>query len=477
MEFNKTISLGNATASRKKLFDKDIWQAEQIGLEPDRVHSAYRLNFTRIQPGWLRLAAKQFIYFYSSIKSYNTCHSYIVALQRFSQFLLQVNEQIQPHEIERHHIVDYFAYLNTAKLSLSTRQIFIVHLRTFLETASQENWLDVTNKRLIFYTDIPKPHEAIPKYIPEAVLAQLMQHLPSLSVYLQRFIFILHETGRRIGEICTLPVNCLVTDDQGDYFLDIKERKLKKQYLIPITKKCARVLQAQQADALKDDSNANSGITYLFQTRRSNSQSQHISARYINHRLNKLAKEKEITDDIGQIWHFHSHQFRHTVGTRMINAGVPQHLVQKYLGHESPSMTSRYAHIHDHTLKRVFESFQATQTNLQTTSSKLVDVTGRQVEQMDEAAWLKHNLMSQALPNGICGLPVVLQRCPHANACLTCTHFRTDKRFLFQHQQQLDQTRTILAEAKKQGWQRMIEINESVETHLNKIITALEEES
>ena len=42
----------------------------------------------------------------------------------------------------------------------------------------------------------------------------------------------------------------------------------------------------------------------------------------------------------------------------MINNGVPQHIVQKFLGHESPEMTSRYAHIFDETLKIEFEKFQ-----------------------------------------------------------------------------------------------------------------------
>lgn len=36
----------------------------------------------------------------------------------------------------------------------------------------------------------------------------------------------------------------------------------------------------------------------------------------------------------------------------MINNGVPQHTVQKFLGHESPEMTSRYTHIFDETLKK-----------------------------------------------------------------------------------------------------------------------------
>jgi integrase/recombinase XerD len=67
--------------------------------------------------------------------------------------------------------------------------------------------------------------------------------------------------------------------------------------------------------------------------------------------LNILAAKFDICDFTGKRWKFQSHQFRHTVATRMINNGVPQHIVQRYLGHESPQMTAMYAHIHDSTLR------------------------------------------------------------------------------------------------------------------------------
>ena len=53
----------------------------------------------------------------------------------------------------------------------------------------------------------------------------------------------------------------------------------------------------------------------------------------------------------------HAHQFRHTVGTRLINAGVPQHVIQKLLGHASPRMTARYAQIHDQTVRDAFDRY------------------------------------------------------------------------------------------------------------------------
>jgi len=63
-------------------------------------------------------------------------------------------------------------------------------------------------------------------------------------------------------------------------------------------------------------------------------------------RAKGLAEEFNITDSLGKRWNFQTHQFRHTVETRMVNSGVPMHIIQRYLGHESPAMTQVYAHIH-----------------------------------------------------------------------------------------------------------------------------------
>ena len=85
--------------------------------------------------------------------------------------------------------------------------------------------------------------------------------------------------------------------------------------------------------------------------------------------------------------------------------------------------------------------------------------------------------MAQALPNGICALPLPQQRCPHANACLSCAHFRTHKQFLPQHRAQLETTNKIIETAKNNGWQRHLEMNVAVKENLQSIITSLEEES
>jgi hypothetical protein len=56
--------------------------------------------------------------------------------------------------------------------------------------------------------------------------------------------------------------------------------------------------------------------------------------------------------------HLTPHQWRHTLGTRLINRDVPQHVVQKILDHDSPAMTAHYARLSDKTVRDHWEGPQ-----------------------------------------------------------------------------------------------------------------------
>src|SRR5260370_2423603 len=151
----------------------------------------------------------------------------------------------------------------------------------------------------------------------------------------------------------------------------------------------------------------------------------------------------------------------------MINSDVPQRIVQEFLGHESPEIPARYAQIHDSTMKRKLAEYRG----------KVVDITGKIVEGdgppiSSEALWLKRNILAQALPNGLCRLPIQLGECPHANACLTCVHFGTSSKYLAALNEQLVQTEGILENARTQGWMRQGGMNERVRPHLLTVIAA-----
>lgn len=457
------------TLARSNSFDfeaNDHWPAEELGLKPDSAHSSYYLQFKRIKPLWLNHAVKKFVRLQATTKSFSSCKSYTVALSHFAEFLGIKFEPLPPSNIvTRGLVIEYLNYLADIGIAIATRRTAIIHLRTFHQFVLQEHWLPWPVEPLIFSSDIPKEVEKMPRYIPEDIIHQLKMSLRYLPQYLQRLILILLETGRRVSEICTLPLYCTEQDDDGDWFLQVIEQKFKKSYLIPISETCIDLIQAQQMEVVNK---SNEHAAYLFPAVKS-IKSQHITARNLNESLNQLANRYKIKDANGKIWHFHAHQFRHTVGTRMINAGVSQCIVQRFLGHESPDMTSRYAYIHDSTLKKAFLEYH----------DNFVDIHGHVgdiANDYDEAKWLKSNIMAQALPNGLCALPSAQQRCPHANACLTCGNFRTHKQYLPQHEEQLKQTEALIETAKCHGWQRQLEMNTTVKTNLENIINKLKEE-
>lgn len=83
-------------------------------------------------------------------------------------------------------------------------------------------------------------------------------------------------------------------------------------------------------------------------------------------------------------------------------------------------------------------------------------------------------MLAQALPNSYCSIPIQQGGCPHANACLSCSHFKTTAQLIEQHEQQLKEMERILTTTEQNGWSRQIEMNKKVKENLEIIITAPE---
>ena len=81
-------------------------------------------------------------------------------------------------------------------------------------------------------------------------------------------------------------------------------------------------------------------------------------------RLRAWCQTIDLRDQAGHPITVTAHRFRHTLGTRMINQGVPVHIVQHYLGHASPLMTNVYTHLHDQTMRAAFEEYCTKRVNI-----------------------------------------------------------------------------------------------------------------
>lgn len=465
-------------------YDKDIWDVRNLGISAVPTAYQYKLNFSFILQPWLRMAIKKFIQYSLVTLELGTCQNKLEALKRFSKFLANFYPNLASSNINREIIVEYLGYLNGRKLSADSRIKSISELKNLFEYCVKYQWADVCTEPLIYKEDYPKIPNYQPRFIPSIVLEQLNQNLSALPFPYVRMILFLQSTGVRVSEMCLMSFDCLIQSTSGNWILKFYQPKYKSEHTIPISLDLVNLIQEQQQYIRR---NLGADYPYLFcankqegGNRRGKSlfdgyyspNAKPPSRLQINAVLNKLAQAKNICDSSGQIWRFQSHQFRHTRFTDMINNGVPQHIVQRYANHKSPEMTCRYTHIFDQTLEKEFTKYYQ---NVVDIHGQIININIETETNSIAVEWLRLNIQAQALPTGFCTLPAPAQQCPYgANACLACTHFRTTPKFLPEHKEQLKRTQEAIEYYKMQGQSRIVAINESVASTLQKIIQTLE---
>jgi integrase/recombinase XerD len=455
----------------------DVWFAEDLGLDihPHRQNHGTKFNFQHIEQEWLRNIVKKFIKYKANTQSsFDTLQRHLTDFNSFSLFLLSNSHINQIGSIDRAVIIKYLDYNSQNKLSSNAKSKRISTLASLFEAGTANNWF-IVEPYLIRKEDYPRLSKVLPRYIPNDVIYQLNQHLDSLPKSVMRMVLVIQECGLRIGELCQLPLDCLKQDAKGGWFVQFMRWKMKFETTLPISVELAEVIKEQQ---LYIQENLGKDYQYLFCSNKSGGFSHEFIPApkvmgckpFINY-VKRLADEFDVCDSTGKRWNFQTHQFRHTVGTRMINNDVPQHIVQRYLGHSTPHMTSTYAHIHDATLRKQIDKYLDT---------KVVNINGEVIESItseldtdSKLQWMKKKVLAETLPNGYCGLPAQLT-CSKGNACLTCSDFRTTVEFLDQHKQQLERTNQVLEVVQANGWERQIQVNQDVKTSLEKIITTLE---
>jgi len=452
----------------ERLYAADAWRAGELGVRAARGRDT--VSFTRIGPRWLREAVKRWSrQRLATGCAFNTIRAGALAFRRFSAFLADCSPPAQrPEEIDRALIVSYLAWLAPQPLAESTKALSRVLLRAFLEDNRRHRWAGTIPAEAVIYPDeLSARRTSLPRFIPEFVMGQLESEtsLARLQPPYRHLVVLITETGLRAGDACALPFDPIVTDSAGWPCLRFHSSKMRAEHLLPLSARAVEAVRSQQAHLTQA---CPDGLRWLFPSR----SDPRSPVPYDTLRAAFAAWQQRIGlhDESSRPVGVHLHQLRHTLGTRLINSGVPQHVIQRLLGHASPAMTAVYAQLHDSTIRTEFERYCQTR----------VDVEGRMLG-FDPAAvtadaeWVKHRLSQAAdtLPNGYCGRPPQ-QDCPHPNACLTCPDFQTTAEFLPVHRQQAQLTRELLATAEAAGRQRLAANHRKVLVSLDKITASLE---
>ena len=360
----------------------------------------------------------------------------------------------------------------TSGLATATRSNTLSFVKGFLEWGRRHDTIPgLPAGAVIYEEEVTRPADELPKFIPEFVMAQLEDPANLTQIAnptVRHLVIVLMETGMRGGDASALEFNPIINDSTGWPCLRFANSKVATEQLIPLSARAADTIRAQQAHVLDKWPG---GSPWLFPGILDNPDGAKPYAHgSLSGQLGSWQRKIGVRDEAGQPVRVHAHQFRHTVGTRLINAGVPQHVIQKLLGHASPRMTARYAQIHDTTVRAAFEAYCHSRVN----------TAGEQVPYDPDAStadaeWVKHNLsrIHDSLPNGYCGRPPQ-QDCPHPNACLTCPDFQTTPEFLDVHRQHAATNRKLIARADANGQFRLAGNLRQVQDSLDQIIPALE---
>lgn len=482
MSSKKQHELGLAPAlavisQKEALFSQNIWTFEELGFKRTDISSSKKsINFETLIYPWLMDLMKDTIWRKRNAVGTSTLIAYIRNMRSLITFAVTLKSDIKLKDITFNLMEAYFVELQSK--SQATQSAYFSGFNEVF-TCWQEWGVISRELRLLPRELRPRTiRKRSPKALSASVQQQLIEAVSPPTEYFHRIILMMLEIGARGQEVLHLRKDSLYKDKHG-WYLTRKNQKFNKEITIPVSDTIAAIakLQIGITTALEKEMKMVNEEDFMF-VHVWDGKLAPFTIRNINIRLKALCKLNDIVDELGNTPNISTHSFRHTVGTNLINNGVSQFHVQRFLGHESPQMTNVYAEIHDSTMRDALMKSNGKMADIRGRLYSVVDVVNEigpdeEVSENLDIQWLRKNIATQTLPNGVCALPIQTS-CKYGNACLTCPSFRSGPEHLSTHKEHQSRTIAIIDVANERGHSRQAEINSKLLVNLNKIIGALE---
>ncbi|MBT2681807.1 tyrosine-type recombinase/integrase [Bacillus sp. ISL-35] len=423
-------------------WEKDRWDIRKLndlyGINYVKSTSAHYIDFSKIMSNQLTKIVKQNIKrrLYDNY-AWASAIGYVRQVTKFINYILAAEPSWTSFKyLERKHIEKYLDWLKNETRKDKKITHFEHHINTnlhyitqFLEDISTYNQADCPLKPvslLVFPEDRPslkkKPIDQV-DYIPDYVLEQLFRHINLLNKDAQPVVWVAFKTGLRISDVLGLTQDCLIKLN-GKYYIETDIEKTNViGHRIPIDDELADILAVIINNSILHSNKDNNPEKLLFVRYRGTRKGRPYEQQWIGVKLNELAKLKNITDENGDLFHFKTHQFRHTYAVKMINNGVDIITLQDLLAHASPEMTMRYAKLLDNTKRKVFEEALRQGVFSFDLNGEVQEIKSNQdiPTGIFETLWRDHKLNAIDNPYGTCHARIN-GNCPYAEEppCLTC---------------------------------------------------------
>ena len=458
-------------------YPRDVWDRNRLGVTGRMRYLDFR---DIVQPG-LRDLIKRWCRQRLTTKGldFNGVAKDLLAMRHLSASLAKRRPSSDADCLDREFLEEWFVDMAVltnprtgAPISHSHRKAMLSAVSVLLRDNHRYGWhTEVPATAHVHSDDFPRQGELLARAIPESAMRAIEAPgaLAMMSRPEYRLITRLHiETGMRNTDIRHLAHwRFLSRDGAGNPYLLFYNSKIGREAVVPIGESLADELRAwadvvrsKYPDVAKRESarapSSRASALKLFPAPNANPTGGKAIG-YSGYRsvLQNWFDVLELVDDVGRPIHVTSHQFRHTYGTRLINADVPAHIVQALLDHTSPAMTAHYARLNDKTIRAAWEGATTKIDCDRGVPDEVLDVEGR----LSDAAWSRHRVEQAAslrLANGSCGMSPT-KICEQANPCLSCDLFIPDVEFVDEYQRQLVVTEAVAVRARDEGYVRLAE--------------------
>ncbi|MGL5151266.1 MAG: tyrosine-type recombinase/integrase [Clostridium sp.] len=448
---------------REEYLKSDMWDMRRLFEEYPRHTNSFMfiINFTKIKNVSIRKVIKR--YFKNMLSNWKALN--FERVLRVSVIFFYSMYELFPHmnslnELQRElHIEPILANM---KCSQKYKRMSLETVKSMFEYMYYNKWDNAPSIGLLNKYDMPKTEETLPRPIPPNIKIQLDDYIENIVIPLLEdnkptpiiepqywdLIIIIRNTGRRFEDICHLisehkdkSKECLQYDLDGDpmLYLDHRIAKIPKDLRIPLAhlkdSKGTNIVESailRQLERVKELAPAPDGYKYLFREIKmdkrglrkgniilDNSGSPVVeSVKYDmfndNVVLPNICNKIPLKNIDGSVYKISAHQFRHTVATEMIDAGVDIYAVKEFLGHSSVAMTEKYIKVYQQRLKKEFKEklSQSYATDIKNNLSE--------EEYLYDNKWVKNKIIGVfELGDGCCEHPYKMPSCPHM-ACKTC---------------------------------------------------------
>ncbi len=274
--------------------------------------------------------------------SENTALSYRRDLEKYTRYLMKVEQLTSLKDVTQTVIMNYLYYLKEKGRATTTIARTTASIRSFHRFLIRER---ITIDDPSIHIETPKQERRLPKVLTTEeveVLLKVPKTNSAFDIRNKAMLELLYATGIRVSELCTLKI----TDIHLEMGFIRCFGKGNKERVIPVGKLATEALEKymnkSRAELMKTKKH-----DFLFV----NHHGEGLSRQGFWKILKKISKEAMIEKELTP------HTLRHSFATHLLENGADITAIQEMLGHADISTTQIYKHVTKIRLKEVYANF------------------------------------------------------------------------------------------------------------------------